>query len=194
MEKYIIDETPPPLPPRTHSLLPMAGSGADGTLRLNLAGSHGKPLPKIPASVSFNDDLYAPDNDNTNKDALNNFINNEKNSENNTSMTNRPLPPLPTQNNSLNRVHESESDENEYFENDDSDEDDIEDVDEDNNGEEDKNNANYNMPRNNHQQHNNVSTNEQVLENDSIKLNGIETANSDTTRYEKLKFFLHSIF
>ncbi|GBP06495.1 hypothetical protein EVAR_73637_1, partial [Eumeta japonica] len=119
-EQYIIDETPPPLPPRTHSLLPLAGSGTDGILRLNLAGSQGKPLPKIPASASFNDDLYAPDNDNTNKDALNNFINNERSSENNTNMTNRPLPPLPTKNNLLNRVHESDSDENEYFENDDS--------------------------------------------------------------------------
>lgn len=84
-DEYNLDETPPPLPPRTHSLLPMAGSGADGSVRLNLGSgginSHGKPLPKIPASVSFNDDLYAPDNDKTNKDALNNVINNEKNSD-----------------------------------------------------------------------------------------------------------------
>ncbi|KAM7357526.1 protein tyrosine phosphatase 61F isoform 2-T2 [Cochliomyia hominivorax] len=187
-EQYIIDETPPPLPPRTHSLLPMAGSGTDGILRLNLAGSQSKPLPKIPASVSFNDDLYAPDNDNTNKDALNNFINNERSSENNTNMTNRPLPPLPTQNNSLNRVHESDSDDNEYFENDDSEEDDIDDNDEDNNEhEEDKDNANYNKSRNkekyNHhtqqqQQHNNVTTTNEQNEHDSMKLNGIETATS----------------
>ncbi|XP_065362485.1 tyrosine-protein phosphatase non-receptor type 61F isoform X2 [Calliphora vicina] len=190
-EQYIIDETPPPLPPRTHSLLPLAGSGADGILRLNLAsGSQGKPLPKIPASVSFNDDLYAPDNDNTNKDALNNFINNERSSENNTSMTNRPLPPLPTQNNVLlNRVHESDSDDNEYFENDDSEEDDIDDNDDDedndnNDHEQDMDNANYskkdkyNQPHN--QQHN-VTTNEQSEEHESMQLNGIETANSGAT-------------
>lgn len=186
-EQYIIDETPPPLPPRTHSLLPLAGSGADGILRLNLVGSQGKPLPKIPASVSFNDDLYAPDNDNTNKDALNNFIKNERISENNTSMTNRPLPPLPTQNNSLNRVHESDSDENEYFENDDSEEDDIDDNDENNDDVEDMDNANYDKLRNHHshhhqQQHNNATTNEQSEEHNSMKLNGIETANSGTTR------------
>ncbi|XP_037813496.1 tyrosine-protein phosphatase non-receptor type 61F isoform X1 [Lucilia sericata] len=203
-EQYIIDETPPPLPPRTHSLLPLAGSGADGILRLNLAGSQGKPLPKIPASVSFNDDLYAPDNDNTNKDALNNFINNERSSESNTSMTNRPLPPLPTQqNNSLNRVHESDSDENEYFENDDSEEDDIDDNDDDdddaddnNDHEEDKDNANYSKSRNkdkfNHQshqqqQHSNATTNEQSVEYDSMNLNGIETANTSGSTSPELR-------
>lgn len=201
-EQYIIDETPPPLPPRTHSLLPMAGSGADGILRLNLAGSQTKPLPKIPASVSFNDDLYAPDNDNTNKDALNNFINNERSSEmmqqqQTTNMTNRPLPPLPTQNNSLNRVHESDSDDNEYFENDDDDDDDSEaddideNQDEDNNGHEveDMDNANYKSR--NKDKHNNltetgqtIKTNEQNQEHDNMKVNGIETATSGTTRYD----------
>ncbi|XP_067643216.1 tyrosine-protein phosphatase non-receptor type 61F isoform X2 [Eurosta solidaginis] len=120
------NEMPPPLPPRTHSLtLPMAGCSATGSLTLNL---HGKPLPKIPASESFNDDLYAM-SDNTKhnnvnsgsaKDALNNFLNNEKATAD--SMSNRPLPPIPQQaqrsQNSLERVHESDSDENEYYDSD----------------------------------------------------------------------------
>ncbi|XP_017478921.1 PREDICTED: tyrosine-protein phosphatase non-receptor type 61F isoform X3 [Rhagoletis zephyria] len=121
-------DVPPPLPPRTHSLaLPMAGCSAAGALTLNL---HGKPLPKIPASASFNDELYAmTDNaQHASKDALNNFINNEKTAEN---MSNRPLPPLPPQpqrsQSSLERVHESDSDENEFYEDDNSDDDDSDD-------------------------------------------------------------------
>lgn len=184
-DAYNLDETPPPLPPRTHSLLPLAGSGADGTLRLNLVGtnSHGKPLPKIPASVSFNDDLYAPDNDKTNKDAMNNFINNEKISE--TNMTHRPLPPLPTQN-SLDRVHESDSDEKEYFD-DDSDED-VDEDDEENDVEINENNdaaddteRQRNIAKHNNHHHNSLSTNDKS-EAESMKLNGLETANSGPLR------------
>ncbi|XP_014088351.2 tyrosine-protein phosphatase non-receptor type 61F isoform X1 [Bactrocera oleae] len=117
-------DVPPPLPPRTHSLtLPMACCSPAGSLTLNL---HGKPLPKIPASESFNEELYAlTDNANhTSKDALNNFINNEKTED---SLSNRPLPPLPQQPQftqaSLDRVYESESDENECYENDESEDD-----------------------------------------------------------------------
>ncbi|XP_020712605.1 tyrosine-protein phosphatase non-receptor type 61F isoform X2 [Ceratitis capitata] len=122
------NDVPPPLPPRIHSLtLPIAGCAFNAqTLHL-----HGKPLPNIPTSESFNDDLYAiTDNAKHNsKDALNNLINIEKTAN---SITNRPLPPLPQQTqarlteSSLQRVHESESDENECL-NDDESEDDLDD-------------------------------------------------------------------
>ncbi|XP_058987548.1 tyrosine-protein phosphatase non-receptor type 61F isoform X1 [Musca domestica] len=166
-DEYNLDETPPPLPPRTHSLLPMAGSGADGSLRLNLMGnnSQNKPLPKIPASVSFNDDLYAPDNDKTNKDALNNFINSERNTDA-TNMTHRPLPPLPREN-SLDRVHESDSDENEYDEDDRNDENDNE----DHIVAEAEANENGTATKHNHSK----SLENENKDQDSKKLNGVES-------------------
>lgn len=166
-DEYNLDETPPPLPPRTHSLLPMAGSGADGSLRLNLMGnnSQNKPLPKIPASVSFNDDLYAPDNDKTNKDALNNFINSERNTDA-TNMTHRPLPPLPREN-SLDRVHESDSDENEYDEDDSNDENDNE----DHIVAEAEANENGTATKHNHSK----SLENENKDQDSKKLNGVES-------------------
>uniref|UniRef100_A0A1I8NLY3 protein-tyrosine-phosphatase n=1 Tax=Stomoxys calcitrans TaxID=35570 RepID=A0A1I8NLY3_STOCA len=171
-----LDETPPPLPPRTHSLLPMAGSGADGSLRLNLAGnnSQGKPLPKIPASVSFNE-LYAPDNDKNNKDALNNFINKERNPD--TNITHRPLPPLPTQN-SLDRVHESDSDENNDSDEDSDDINDDEDDDEDAGNELNENAAESTAKHK--QQHNSIATSESA-DQGSMKLNGIEAGSSEPT-------------
>lgn len=193
-DEYSLDETPPPLPPRTHSLLPMvgthsllpmAGSGADGSLRLNLigSGSQGKPLPKIPASVSFNDDLYAPDNDKTNKDALNNFINNERSAD--TSMTHRPLPPLPPHS-SLGRIHrKSDSDGNEYSEND---SDGVEDEEEENVSDTNDNDAATERQRNSdkhsHQppQPSNLTTSNESSEQDSMKVNGIEAGSSEPAR------------
>lgn len=116
-QKHLLDleESPPPLPPRTYSLqlTPSVGGVVNN-----------KPLPTIPNSESFNEDITASEY--KNQDAINNFINNEKNSTDSSinrdssipsSMTNRPLPPIPMQN-SLDKVHESDSDENEFYDDD----------------------------------------------------------------------------
>ncbi|XP_053955521.1 tyrosine-protein phosphatase non-receptor type 61F isoform X2 [Anastrepha ludens] len=106
-------EMPPPLPPRTHSLpLPMAGCSTAGVLSFSQLG---KPLPKIPASASFSDELYG-------MTASPEHSSKEKTAE---SMLNRPLPPIPQQaqgsQNPLERVHESDSDDNDLYEDDKSD-------------------------------------------------------------------------
>ncbi|XP_055840895.1 tyrosine-protein phosphatase non-receptor type 61F isoform X2 [Episyrphus balteatus] len=90
-----LDETPPPLPRRTHSL-PIGNGGA--------AIVNSKPLPTIPSSESCIEGFA----DFKNKDAINNFINSEKNSlESSTNadkaapttntIDHRPLPPIPKQ-------------------------------------------------------------------------------------------------
>uniref|UniRef100_A0A1B0AVR3 protein-tyrosine-phosphatase n=1 Tax=Glossina palpalis gambiensis TaxID=67801 RepID=A0A1B0AVR3_9MUSC len=167
-----LDEIPPPLPPRTHSLLPI--NDAEGSFDLR-ALTHSKPLPKIPASVSFNDDLYASEN-NVKKDALNNFINNERNTE---SMSNRPLPPLPKHHqNSLHRVREFDSDDNEFFEdNDNSEEDDIVDEDEEK-CDADANDKNTNEVNRNDSNRSQNNHKDQANDNDLIKLNGLESTSS----------------
>ncbi|XP_037933766.1 tyrosine-protein phosphatase non-receptor type 61F isoform X2 [Teleopsis dalmanni] len=168
-EPFNLDETPPPLPPpRSLSLLPLAGT-AGGMLTLNLCGTQTKPLPKIPTSESFNDDLYAPDNNqHKNKDALNNFINNEKTIDN---MSNRPLPPLPPSQknqNSLDCINDSDSDENDLYE-DDSDDEAADD--ENANNESNGSNTKFDDLQNN--------TTEDL--NDVRKLNGIEGLTNRTT-------------
>lgn len=84
------EETPPPLPPRTHSL--------------------DQSLPTIPKSKSLHEGFITD----TNTNDVNNFINNEMNAEYDSRIT-RPLPPLPKQN-SLEKVSESESEEDDESE------------------------------------------------------------------------------
>lgn len=90
-------------------------------------------------------------------------------------MTHRPLPPLPTQN-SLDRVHESDSEENDYSE-DDSDENDEEggDVERNDSGDADTERQRNKVKHNHHL--NSLATNEKT-DQDSMKLNGIETGSS----------------
>ena len=132
-DQFNLDETPPPLPPRSHSLcLPLAGS-AGGVLTLKVGETHNKPLPTIPTSESYNEGLIDTNNHSAqsqlapqfnSKDALNNFINNEKSAEH---MSDRPLPPLPSSNQQQQQHYdgqdrmldsESDSDESEIYEND----------------------------------------------------------------------------
>lgn len=167
-EQYATDvitggDVPPPLPPRTHSLtLPMPGCSPTSSLTLNL-------------------------HDNANhksKDALNNFINNEKTAD---SMSNRPLPPLPQQPQIiqalLDRVHESESDENECYEHDESEDENDEKIEEQNDdNSDDMKNANAVHERSiSSERASGVggggSDNEQLNE---IKLNGTDLSNSNS--------------
>lgn len=161
----------------------MPGCSPTSSLTLNL---HGKPLPKIPASESFNEELYSlTDNANhKSKDALNNFINNEKTAD---SMSNRPLPPLPQQPQIiqalLDRVHESESDENECYEHDESEDENDEKIEEQNDdNSDDMKNANAVHERSiSSERASGVggggSDNEQLNE---IKLNGTDLSNSNS--------------
>lgn len=120
-----LDETPPPLPRRTHSL-PIGNGGS--------AIVNSKPLPTIPSSESCIEGFA----DFKNKDATNKFIISEKNSHesNNKSadkqqttttttqtptsvsnaMEHRPLPPIPKQQQKSADECESQSDDEEYTE------------------------------------------------------------------------------
>lgn len=114
-----IEETPPPLPPpRTDSL--------HGILPNN------KPLPSIPNSESLHEDFITNYN---NKEIIKNLANLEKSRELSaiggcsSNNINRPLPPLPKEN-SLEKVNESDSDENGNVEEEDDEDDDEEEIEE----------------------------------------------------------------
>lgn len=149
-------------------------------------------MPNIPTSESFNDDLYAiTDNAKHNsKDALNNLINIEKTAN---SITNRPLPPLPQQTqarlteSSLQRVHESESDENECL-NDDESEDDLDDkLGEQKNDMlgDDKKNANFSNQSSltNEQINHSISAENQQLNEMKSNCAGVSNSNPCTVGY-----------
>lgn len=91
------EDTPPPLPPRTHSLLPVGDNGSTPTTNVF---PQNNILPNTPCNI--NDKFFVSEDSKEDNNVILNITDND-----NDKVLAKPLPPLP---HSLHRVFESDSD------------------------------------------------------------------------------------